>query len=170
MIVVTFAYQINPKSKEVQPNDIWYRWYIQLHYTIGTWCLMYWSNIPHKTRSCVLSDVKEETSCCCVKIFVKWCRKYFQSGGGAAVLPVVKSLLIIDIVRLTGFHFNYHTVPLAPSFKHFLASPRLGLAQHNVIICNAYYYSKSATFQQCCNAKFYYIEFQYLSAKHTCKS
>ena len=55
------------------------------------------------------------------------------------MLPVVKSLLIIDIVRLTGFHFNYHTVPLAPSFKHFLASPRLGLAQHNVIICNAYY-------------------------------
>ena len=59
------------------------------------------------------------------------------------MLPVVKSLLIIDIVRLTGFHFNYHTVPLAPSFKHFLASLRLVLAQHNVIICNAYYYSKN---------------------------
>ena len=100
-------------------------------------CLMYWSNILHDTSSCVLSDVKEETSCCCVKIFVKWCRKYLQSGGGAAVLLVVKSLLIIDIVRLTGFHFNYHTVPLAPSFKHFPASPRLVFAQHNVIIYNA---------------------------------
>ena len=53
------------------------------------------------------------------------------------MLLVVKSLLIIDIVRLTGFHFNYHTVPLAPSFKHFPASPRLVLAQHNVTIYNA---------------------------------
>ena len=76
------------------------------------------------------------------------------------MLLVVKSLLIIDIVRLTGFHFNYHTVPLAPSFKHFPASPRLVLAQHNVTIYNAstcmlleycvtsYDCSKSATIQQ----------------------